>query len=195
MRQRSCFSRAALVERSDGPKRTLTLCIWVSLSRWRPGLLRRSEQALVLVTVSEMRRMVRRIGATRLHRTNQAVSIAVPPGLLARFRLARSYTHICSLGMQELSVQSPWFCLPATQAALRGAQGIYRNPGWNSDTGSKHGSSAGSLFRKVRYLRGMTWYRSCSGGNARPPRPHNQQRKEDDKEDQQPEVFLLASDW
>jgi hypothetical protein len=134
------LSRVDALEKLNGSPSTLAQRIWAKLGRWRLGLLERAERALVLIFASEMRRMVRRIGATVLHMTNEGVSITVPPGLIAGSPLARSYTRICSLSMQELSAQFPWFCLldtlPASQAFLRGAQWGCRNPGWNIDTTS-----------------------------------------------------------
>lgn len=149
MRRAVYFSRVDALEKLNGPRHTLVQRIRASLERWRIGLLERAERALVLAVVFEMRMMVRRIRAKVAHRTNEGVSIAGPPGLPEASPLARSYTHICSLSMQELLAQFPWFCLldtlPASQAFLRGAQWGGRNPGWNSDTGSKYGrSSAGS---------------------------------------------------
>jgi hypothetical protein len=140
LRRAVYFSRVNAIERLDGPERTSIQRIAASFERRWLAVLERSERALVLAVVSEMCRMVRRIGATRLHRANAGVSITVPPGLIAGSPLARSYTRICSLSMQELSARFPWFCLldtlPASQAFLRGAQWGCRNPGWNIDTTS-----------------------------------------------------------
>jgi hypothetical protein len=146
MRRAIYFSRVVALERLNGPPRTLSQRIWASFERRRLALLERLERALVLAVVFEMRMLVRRIRATIAHMTNEGVSIAAPPGLPERSPLARSYTHICSLSMQELLAQFPWFCLldilPASQAFLRGAQWASRNPGWNSDTGNTHDHSS-----------------------------------------------------
>jgi hypothetical protein len=140
------FSRVDAIEKLCGPSRTLGQRIRASLERRRISLLERAERALVLAAVFEMRMMVRRIRATVAHRTNEGVSIAAPPGLPELSPLARSYTHICSLSMQELLDRFPWFCLldtlPASQAFLRGAQWGCRNPDWSSDTSSKYGHSS-----------------------------------------------------
>lgn len=140
------FSRVDALEKLDAPRRTLGQRIRASLERRRINLLERAERALVLVVAFEIRTWVHRIRATALHRTNEGISTAAPPGLAACSSLARSYTHICSLSMQELLALFPWTCLldilPASQAFLRGAEWGCRNPGWNSDTGNKCGHSS-----------------------------------------------------
>jgi hypothetical protein len=150
MRHAVYLSRVDAIERLDGHRRTLGQRIRAWLERRWLAVLERAERALVLAVLFEIRTLVPRIAATRLHRTNEGLVIHAPQELTPHSQLTRSYTHICSLSMQELSVQFPWFCLldtlPASRAFLRGAQWASRNPGWNSDTksNSEGHSSEGS---------------------------------------------------
>ena len=135
------FTRAAVSERSSGRgrmlgQRTRAWFLWK-----RAGLQERLDRSFPLAIVSELGRLVRRTEAIRLHKTHEGVLIKCPPEIQPQSPLACSYTRICSLSMQELRAQFPWFglldILPATQVFLRGAQWASRNPGWNSDTRSK----------------------------------------------------------
>jgi hypothetical protein len=122
----SLRSTQRLLERSGGIGGKPTHRIWAYLRRPYVALVWWYRFSLGRSLALELCNSVRRIAGVIAHRTNEGILVGVrenPPKPLLR---VRNYSHACSLSMQELRSQYPWFgrldMLPAMRAFQRGSE-------------------------------------------------------------------------